>query len=106
MPKKDQAAAPHYRGVAFVSEEAAMDRAVRLGARSWVSARPNPPVGCVVLDENGQAVGEGRHIWPGEPHAEIVALSQAGSRASKSTLVVTLEPCNHHGRTPPVQNEF
>ncbi|RPG09181.1 MAG: bifunctional diaminohydroxyphosphoribosylaminopyrimidine deaminase/5-amino-6-(5-phosphoribosylamino)uracil reductase RibD [Phycisphaera sp. TMED24] len=101
MPKEDKAAAPHSRGVAFVSEEAAMDRAVRLGARSWVSARPNPPVGCVVLDENGQAVGEGRHIRPGEPHAEVVALNQAGSRAPKSTLVVTLEPCNHHGRTPP-----
>ena len=101
MPNEDPTTAPRSCGAAFVSEAVAMDRAVRLGARSLVSARPNPPVGCVVLSESGESIGEGRHVQPGQPHAEAVALDQAGSRASKGTLVVTLEPCNHHGRTPP-----
>ena len=101
MSNEDPTAAPRSCGAAFVSEAVAMDRAVRLGARSLVSARPNPPVGCVVLSESGQSIGEGRHIQPGRPHAEVIALDHAGGRANKSTLVVTLEPCNHHGRTPP-----
>ena len=101
MPNEDPNAAPRSCGAAFVSESMAMDRAVRLGARSLVSARPNPPVGCVLLSESGQSIGEGRHIQPGHPHAEVIALDQAGTRANNSTLVVTLEPCNHHGRTPP-----
>ena len=101
MTNEDSNAAPRSCGAAFVSESVAMDRAVRLGARSLVSARPNPPVGCVVLSESGHSIGEGRHIQPGLPHAEVIALDQAGQRANNSTLVVTLEPCNHHGRTPP-----
>ena len=101
MPNEDPNAAPRSCGAAFVSESMAMDRAVRLGARSLVSARPNPPVGCVVLSESGQSIGEGRHIQPGKPHAEVIALDQAGRQANNSTLVVTLEPCNHHGRTSP-----
>ena len=101
MQNEDPNAAPPTCGAAFVSEAVAMDRAVRLGARSMVSARPNPPVGCVVLSEAGESVGEGRHVQPGHPHAETVALNQAGDRARRGTLVVTLEPCSHHGRTPP-----
>jgi diaminohydroxyphosphoribosylaminopyrimidine deaminase/5-amino-6-(5-phosphoribosylamino)uracil reductase len=62
---------------------------------------PNPLVGAVVLDGAGQLVGEGYHARAGEPHAEVGALAQAGERARGGTLVVTLEPCCHHGRTPP-----
>ena len=101
VSNRQQQAAPQTRGAAVVSESEAMSRAVRLAARSFVSARPNPPVGCVVLSKMGHAVGEGRHLRPGQPHAEPVALAQAGADAKGGTLVVTLEPCNHFGRTPP-----
>ncbi|HEX7303677.1 bifunctional diaminohydroxyphosphoribosylaminopyrimidine deaminase/5-amino-6-(5-phosphoribosylamino)uracil reductase RibD [Lentzea sp.] len=62
---------------------------------------PNPPVGCVVLDRNGEAVGFGATQPVGGPHAEVMALKQAGARAQGGTAVVTLEPCAHYGRTPP-----
>ncbi|KOV85021.1 bifunctional diaminohydroxyphosphoribosylaminopyrimidine deaminase/5-amino-6-(5-phosphoribosylamino)uracil reductase RibD [Nocardia sp. NRRL S-836] len=62
---------------------------------------PNPPVGCVVLDAHGKAVGFGGTQPPGGPHAEVMALKEAGVRARGGTAVVTLEPCAHHGRTPP-----
>jgi diaminohydroxyphosphoribosylaminopyrimidine deaminase / 5-amino-6-(5-phosphoribosylamino)uracil reductase len=62
---------------------------------------PNPRVGAIVVDVAGQIVGRGAHERPGTPHAEVHALSQAGSAAVGGTMVVTLEPCNHHGRTPP-----
>lgn len=62
---------------------------------------PNPPVGAVILDPAGEVVGIGATQPPGGPHAEIVALQAAGERARGGTAVVTLEPCNHHGRTPP-----
>ncbi|HSF86468.1 MAG TPA: bifunctional diaminohydroxyphosphoribosylaminopyrimidine deaminase/5-amino-6-(5-phosphoribosylamino)uracil reductase RibD [Acidimicrobiia bacterium] len=62
---------------------------------------PNPRVGAVILDAEGAVVGEGAHEMAGGPHAEIVALEEAGSRAAGGTAYVTLEPCNHHGRTPP-----
>jgi len=58
-------------------------------------------VGCVIVDESGEKVGEGFHPQPGKPHAEIYALSSAGTKAQNSTAYVTLEPCSHHGRTPP-----
>lgn len=79
--------------------EAMMQRAIRLA----VSRRPhpNPAVGAVVLDKTGAVVGEGSHEGPGQPHAEVVALSAAGDSARGGTIVVTLEPCAHHGRTPP-----
>src|SRR5437588_9800331 len=77
--------------------EGAMRRAVDLAASVRASTSPNPWVGCVI-DPGGF---EGATQPPGGPHAEIVALEQAGEAARGATLVVTLEPCAHHGRTPP-----
>jgi diaminohydroxyphosphoribosylaminopyrimidine deaminase / 5-amino-6-(5-phosphoribosylamino)uracil reductase len=62
---------------------------------------PNPPVGAVILDAKGEIVGAGATEPPGGPHAEVVALRRAGELATGGTAVVTLEPCNHFGRTPP-----
>ena len=78
-----------------------MRRALDLAALAEGQTSPNPLVGAVVLDRNGRLVGEGFHARAGEPHAEVGALSQAGEAARGGTLVVTLEPCCHHGRTPP-----
>ena len=78
-----------------------MRRALALAALGEGRTSPNPLVGAVVLDRNGQLVGEGFHAAAGRPHAEVGALAQAGERARGGTLVVTLEPCCHHGRTPP-----
>ncbi len=78
-----------------------MRRALQLAALGAGRTSPNPLVGCVVLDGSGQLVGEGYHARAGEPHAEVGALGQAGDRARGGTAVVTLEPCCHHGRTPP-----
>ncbi len=78
-----------------------MDRALRLASLGEGRTSPNPLVGAVVLDAAGALVGEGFHARAGEPHAEVGALRQAGERARGGTLVVTLEPCCHHGRTPP-----
>lgn len=83
------------------AEEAAMRRAIVLSAFGLGSTSPNPPVGCVILDSSGQVVGQGYHLRKGEPHAEANALEAAGDRARGGTAVVTLEPCNHFGRTPP-----
>ena len=78
-----------------------MRRALQLTALGSGRTSPNPLVGCVVLDASGQLVGEGFHAKAGEAHAEVQALRQAGERARGGTAVVTLEPCCHHGRTPP-----
>jgi diaminohydroxyphosphoribosylaminopyrimidine deaminase/5-amino-6-(5-phosphoribosylamino)uracil reductase len=75
-----------------------MDRALELAAKGRPS--PNPHVGAVVV-VNGEIVGEGHHERAGDDHAEVAAIRQAGARAKGSTLYVTLEPCNHTGRTPP-----
>lgn len=83
------------------AEDKAMARAIELAARGLGTTSPNPVVGCVLLDSAGQVVGEGFHVYAGGPHAEIVALAQAGERARGGTAVVTLEPCNHTGRTGP-----
>jgi diaminohydroxyphosphoribosylaminopyrimidine deaminase/5-amino-6-(5-phosphoribosylamino)uracil reductase len=76
-----------------------MARAIEL-ARDAMT-HPNPRVGAVVVDASGQVVGEGSHRGPGTAHAETVALAQAGEAARGATVFVTLEPCAHHGRTPP-----
>tara|TARA_B100000482_G_scaffold137960_1_gene101160 strand:+ start:2074 stop:3138 length:1065 start_codon:yes stop_codon:yes gene_type:complete len=81
--------------------DAWMRRALALAALADGHTSPNPLVGAVVLDQHGCLVGEGFHARAGEPHAEVGALAQAGDRAKGGTLVVTLEPCCHHGRTPP-----
>jgi diaminohydroxyphosphoribosylaminopyrimidine deaminase/5-amino-6-(5-phosphoribosylamino)uracil reductase len=78
-----------------------MQRALQLAALGAGRTSPNPLVGCVVLDAHEQLVGEGFHARAGTPHAEVHALRQAGARARGGTAVVTLEPCCHHGRTPP-----
>jgi diaminohydroxyphosphoribosylaminopyrimidine deaminase/5-amino-6-(5-phosphoribosylamino)uracil reductase len=83
------------------AEIAAMQRAVAISALGLGSTSPNPPVGCVILDRDGTPAGEGYHRRKGESHAEVNALTAAGSKAAGGTAVVTLEPCNHHGRTPP-----
>jgi diaminohydroxyphosphoribosylaminopyrimidine deaminase/5-amino-6-(5-phosphoribosylamino)uracil reductase len=77
-----------------------MARAIQLAWRGRYSTHPNPRVGCV-LARDGELVGEGWHERAGEGHAELMALSQAGSDARGATAYVTLEPCSHFGRTPP-----
>lgn len=77
-----------------------MARALRLAARGLTTTTPNPRVGCVLV-KDGAIVGEGWHERAGEAHAEVNALRQAGADARGATAYVTLEPCSHHGRTPP-----
>jgi diaminohydroxyphosphoribosylaminopyrimidine deaminase/5-amino-6-(5-phosphoribosylamino)uracil reductase len=81
-------------------DEAAMRRALELAARGLYSTQPNPRVGAV-LARDEEIVGEGWHERAGEAHAEPIAIRAAGERARGATAYVTLEPCNHHGRTPP-----
>ncbi len=83
------------------AETWALSRAVELAAKGAGSVLPNPVVGCVLLSPTGQVVGEGFHERAGGPHAEVVALAAAGPAANGATAVVTLEPCNHTGRTGP-----
>ncbi|MEV6318163.1 bifunctional diaminohydroxyphosphoribosylaminopyrimidine deaminase/5-amino-6-(5-phosphoribosylamino)uracil reductase RibD [Streptomyces sp. NPDC051776] len=83
------------------AEADAMRRAIALAARGLGSTSPNPVVGCVILDASGETAGAGWHRRAGGPHAEIEALREAGERARGGTAVVTLEPCNHTGRTGP-----
>ena len=78
-----------------------MRRALVLASLGEGMTSPNPLVGAVVLDRNNQIVGDGFHSRAGKPHAEVVALKNAGSKAKDGTLIVTLEPCCHFGRTPP-----
>lgn len=78
-----------------------MERALELARRGEGFVEPNPQVGAVVLATDGRVVGEGWHERHGGAHAEIVALAAAGEAARGGTLVVTLEPCCHHGKTPP-----
>ncbi len=78
-----------------------MRRAIALSAAGLGATSPNPPVGCVILSPGDRIVGEGYHERKGGAHAEVHALSAAGPCAEGATAVVTLEPCNHYGRTPP-----
>jgi diaminohydroxyphosphoribosylaminopyrimidine deaminase / 5-amino-6-(5-phosphoribosylamino)uracil reductase len=77
-----------------------MTRALQLAEQGLYSTQPNPRVGCVIV-KDGKIIGEGAHLKAGEPHAEVFALQQAGAQSKGATLYVTLEPCNHTGRTPP-----
>lgn len=83
-----------------VEDRQCMSRALQLAARGLYSTDPNPRVGCVIVKEN-QIIAEAWHQRAGEPHAEPLALKQAGDQAKGATAYVTLEPCSHFGRTPP-----
>lgn len=83
-----------------VQDRQFMQRALDLAAKGEYSTAPNPAVGCVLV-KDGEIVGEGFHFKAGQPHAERVALAEAGERAKGATAYVTLEPCAHYGRTPP-----
>ncbi|WCD84987.1 Riboflavin biosynthesis protein RibD [Streptomyces xanthophaeus] len=100
MPSKSEAPAVS-AGVAAPWELDAMRRALELAAAQVGSTGENPAVGCVILDVDGATVATGVHRGPGTPHAEVAALQQADGRQRGATAVVTLEPCDHQGRTGP-----
>ena len=78
-----------------------MKLAIRLGKKAEGMTSPNPLVGAVIIDQQGKIIGKGFHKMAGQPHAEVMALRDAGKVPAGSTMIVTLEPCNHFGRTPP-----
>ncbi|MEO3678615.1 bifunctional diaminohydroxyphosphoribosylaminopyrimidine deaminase/5-amino-6-(5-phosphoribosylamino)uracil reductase RibD [Rheinheimera sp. FR7-31] len=82
------------------ADAAFMAQAIQLAGLGCYTTSPNPNVGAVLV-KNGQVIGKGYHRQAGGPHAEVFALREAGSDAAKATCYVTLEPCSHHGRTPP-----
>jgi diaminohydroxyphosphoribosylaminopyrimidine deaminase/5-amino-6-(5-phosphoribosylamino)uracil reductase len=90
----------NWQAMSSVDDARYMARAVELASRGEGHVEPNPMVGCVIV-RDGHIVGEGWHRQYGGPHAEIVALHEAGPSADGATLYVTLEPCCHHGKTPP-----
>ncbi len=101
-PAPDSArSGPDVGGRATDAERAAMRRALTLAVTEGVPRGPNPRVGCVLLDVTGSTLSEGFHRGAGTPHAEVAALAAAGASARGATAVVTLEPCNHTGRTGP-----
>lgn len=77
-----------------------MAQALRLAQQGLYTTSPNPRVGCVIV-KNNQIIGQGAHLKAGEPHAEIYALREAGTQVQGADVYVTLEPCSHHGKTPP-----
>eukprot|EP00887_Chlorella_sp_A99_P005408 scaffold1.g5408.t1 len=94
-------AVPGAASGATEEDRAWMRRALALAARGAGATHPNPAVGCVIVAQGGEVVGEGYHPRAGLPHAEVYALRAAGRAAAGATAYVTLEPCAHHGRTPP-----
>jgi diaminohydroxyphosphoribosylaminopyrimidine deaminase/5-amino-6-(5-phosphoribosylamino)uracil reductase len=90
----------------IADDERHMRHALRLAERSLGRVAPNPAVGCVIISKNGVVAGRGWTGAGGRPHAENLALQQAGERAKGSTAYVTLEPCAHHGVTPPCANSL
>lgn len=83
------------------SDEGFLHRALTLARQGIGLASPNPCVGAVLVDEDGEIIGQGVHTYAGIKHAEILALEEAGDRARGGTLYINLEPCSHHGRTGP-----
>ncbi len=87
--------------MAFTSQDHLfMSRALQLAEQGLFTTKPNPRVGCVIV-KDGKVIGDGAHFKAGEPHAEVLALQQARELAKGATAYITLEPCNHIGRTPP-----
>src|SRR3954467_6024001 len=82
-------------------DEVHMARCLVLAERYRGRTAPNPIVGCVIVDRAGKVIAEGAHQGPGTDHAEVAALKRRKGKAPGATLYVNLEPCNHHGRTPP-----
>ncbi|MEM7402066.1 MAG: bifunctional diaminohydroxyphosphoribosylaminopyrimidine deaminase/5-amino-6-(5-phosphoribosylamino)uracil reductase RibD [Pseudomonadota bacterium] len=82
------------------NDQAFMAKALRLAKKGLYTTRNNPKVGCVIV-KNNSIIGQGFHAYPGEPHAEINALNNVKGSAENATVYVTLEPCAHHGKTPP-----
>ncbi|WP_435056337.1 bifunctional diaminohydroxyphosphoribosylaminopyrimidine deaminase/5-amino-6-(5-phosphoribosylamino)uracil reductase RibD [Streptomyces venezuelae] len=101
MRQEDPVANHAAHAAAPDADTRAMRRAIELAARGLGSTSPNPVVGCVLTDASGAIVGEGWHERAGGPHAEVHALRAAGGAARGGTAYVTLEPCNHTGRTGP-----
>src|SRR6185312_10426013 len=93
-------AGPHEQVAGMSFDDAHMLRAIRLGERALGTTADNPPVGCVIAKGN-KVLGVGWTQPGGRPHAETEALAMAGSLVKGATAYVTLEPCAHHGRTPP-----
>lgn len=87
--------------MARLTDEAYMRRALELAVQAEGETSPNPMVGCVIVDDEGNIVGEGYHHKAGQPHAEVNALAEAKQLAQGATAYVTLEPCSHYGRTGP-----
>src|ERR671932_915120 len=98
QPNFEQASSASFIGTPF--DRAMMQRGIPLARRALGRTSPNPLVGSVVV-RNGEIVGEGFHPGAGQPHAEVFALREAGEKAKGATIYVSLEPCNHYGRTPP-----
>src|SRR5688572_6257640 len=92
---------PFPPGPPMTADERWMRQALALAVRGRGAVEPNPMVGAAVLSAGGEVVGEGCHERYGGPHAEVIALAAAGEAARGGTLYVTLEPCCHHGKTPP-----
>ncbi len=95
-----RAAVPLFSDASSSVDDPYLAHALRLALRGSGTAAPNPLVGCVVV-KDGRVVGEGFHARAGQPHAEVIALADAGPEACGADVYVTLEPCAHHGRTPP-----